>query len=90
MPAKRKPVPVTTDAEIFTQIGRALFEGDDWPSRFGAALDLPKQTVRDIRRDHADISPKIAASMRIMIENRATEVLLAREALKAWLKHQRV
>lgn len=89
MPApKRKVIPKATDAEIFTMIGRALFEGDDWPSRLGVALDLPKQTVRDIRRDHADILPEVAAAMLTMIERRATETTRTRDALKAWMKRR--
>jgi hypothetical protein len=75
-----------TDAEIFTMIGRAIFPGDDWPSRFGAALDLPKQTVRDIRRDHVDLLPEVAADMLSMIERRATETAHARDVLRVWLK----
>jgi hypothetical protein len=86
MPAKHKATPELTDAEIFTMVGRAIFEGDDWPSRFGAALDLPKQTVRDIRRDHADLKPDVAAEMLAMIERRAAETVRARDALRAWLK----
>jgi len=84
--AKRKALPVPTDAEIFTLVGRALFEGEDWPSKFGTALDLPKDTVRGIRRDHMELFPETAAQMLVMIERRATETARARDALKAWMK----
>jgi hypothetical protein len=86
MSTKRKTAPPPTDAEMFTMVGQALFPVDDWPSRFGAVLGLPKQTVRDIRREHADLLPEVAAIMLPMIERHAVEAVRARDALKVWLK----
>lgn len=91
MPAKRKTIADLTDAEIFTLVGQALFEGEDWPSRVAAALTLSKQTVRNIRREAVDLLPETAADMFTLIERRAAETARARDALKAWMKmHQRV
>lgn len=87
MPAKRRTIADVTDAEIFTAVGKAMFEGEDWPSRFGAELQLSKQTVRNIRREAVTLLPETAAEMLALAERRATETAKARDALKAWIKH---
>ena len=83
---KRTTTSEMTGAEVFTMVGRALFEGDDWPSRVGDALNLSKQTVKNIRRDHSDLYPEAAAAMLKLLERRIEETLHARDALRAWLK----
>jgi hypothetical protein len=79
--------PDLTDAEIFTIMGRALSVPEDWPSRFGEALGLSKQVVRDIRRDRVDLTARTAAEMLAMLDQ--MDVVRARDALKARLKKLR-
>lgn len=83
--ALRKPA--LSDAEIFNAIGKAVCVPDDWPSRFGEALGLSKQVVKDIRRDRVDLTAETAAEMLALLEE--TEAVRARDALKARLKKVR-
>jgi hypothetical protein len=92
MPAVKKAAakpaaPDMDDGEIFSLVGRALFpDEENWPSLTGHALDLPKQTVRNIRRGAVNINSTTAAAMLALIERRAAETARARDALKAWMK----
>ena len=79
-------------ADIFSETGRAIYDdADDWQSRLAAALDVTRETVRNIRRGNMVIEPDhgILTDLMALAERRAVDTVRARDALKAWLKKHR-
>jgi hypothetical protein len=74
-----------TAADIFTDAGRALFNSEDWPSKLGAALDLSKQAVRDIRRGHIDPTPGVLDDLLKLVAARRAALQRAEDELRTWL-----
>jgi hypothetical protein len=44
-----------TAVDLFLEVGRLLYEGDDWQSQFAADLNVPTTRIRNIRRGKADL-----------------------------------
>lgn len=78
--------PPPTDAEVLTIAGNALY-GGEWNALMGAALDLPKTVIKDIRREHGDLYPDQVEKLQAMLDQRSVDIKCAKTALKAWIKH---
>jgi hypothetical protein len=81
-----------TMADIIEEVGRSLYESEDWQARLGAALDLPPRVLRDFKRGKAmGASPDndLFDHLLTLAERRAKETARGRDALKAWLKANR-
>jgi hypothetical protein len=80
-----------TAVDVFTEVGRLLYDGDDWQSRYAAALGIPSTRMRDIRRGKADLGRgnTILADALRLAERRAAETARARDTLRDWLKQNR-
>jgi hypothetical protein len=80
-----------TAVDIFVEAGRLLYDSDDWPTRYAAALGIRATRVRDIRRGKADLGREDALLYDALklAERRAEESIRARDAITAWLAQHR-
>lgn len=72
-----------TGAQIMTEAGVALY-GDRWKRPLAVALGVDEKTIR---RWLDDVGPTFGAleKMRTIMNERAAEIITAREALQRWL-----
>jgi hypothetical protein len=89
MPQPQRPEP--TAADLLEQVGRALFEGDDWPSQLAASLDVRRDTVRKWLHGRIPFGPDHPVLDRLLalVARRKTELAGAEDELRAWLERNR-
>jgi transposase-like protein len=80
-----------TAADLLSEVGRALFDGDDWPSRLALALGVERNTLRQWLRGRSRFGPEHGAldDLLALAERRAEETVKARDELRDWLKRNR-
>ncbi len=80
-----------TAADVFSEVGRALYGSDDWLEPMAPALGVKRDTLRNVRRGNMVVSPDhgMFDDLLALAERRAEETARARDALKAWLTKHR-
>src|SRR5258708_29875151 len=80
-----------TAADLLAEVGRALFDSEDWPSRLALALGVERNTLRQWLRGKSRFGPDHGAldDLLALAERRAEETVRARDELKGWLKRNR-
>ena len=88
----KQPQPETKAApDILADVGRAIFEGDDWPSRLAAALDVRRDTIRKWMHGRLPFGPDHNAfdDLLALVTRREAELCQARKQLQQWLEQNR-
>lgn len=83
-PTKRKAT-APTDAEMIAAIGTSLY-GTEWTARIATDLNLSKDVVRDLRRNHATLFPDHVAQLKTALEERRAQIATTLKMIAAWEK----
>ncbi len=80
-----------TAPEVLTDVGRALFDSEDWQSRLAEALGVSRSTIQYWRNGKMRFEADHGALDRLLAlaERRAAETARARDELREWLKRNR-
>jgi hypothetical protein len=78
-------------ADLLEEVGRTLFEGDDWPSRLAVALDVRRDTIRKWLHGRVPFGPEHPVLDRLLalVARRKTELAGAEAELRSWLERNR-
>jgi len=86
------PQPDKTAADVFADVGRAIFPGDDWQARLAFALGVRRDTIRQWLSGHVPIGPGHGAfdDLLALVARRESELHAAKDELQEWLQRNRV
>jgi hypothetical protein len=78
-------------ADLLEEVGRTLFEGDDWPSRLAVALDVRRDTIRKWLHGRVPFGPEHPVLDRLLtlVARRKTELDRVEAELRSWLERNR-
>jgi hypothetical protein len=80
-----------TAADLMNEVGPKLAGHDEWIPRLAETGIAQKETLRGLRRGHANFGPDhpFFVSLLAYAERRAKETKEARDAIKSWMKANR-
>ncbi len=74
-----------TPADLFAQVGRAIFDSDDWEARLASTLGVRRDTVRQWCSGHLNLRPDHFESLLALATRRRAELDLVERQLRARL-----
>jgi|SRR5712671_5591451 len=87
-----QPQPETrTASDILGDVGRSIFDGDDWPSRLAAALNVRRDSIRKWMHGRLPLeaSHPVFDDLLALVTRRKLELAIAEADLRAWLDRNR-
>jgi hypothetical protein len=83
--------PTKSAADLLAEVGRALFDSDDWQARLARTLGVERDSIRQWQRPRSTFSLRhpVFETLLELAERRADETARARDALKAALSERK-
>jgi hypothetical protein len=80
-----------TAADLLAEVGRALFESEDWQARLAKGLGVERDTIRQWQRPRSTFGPRHPAwdDLLALVERRRAGLEKAEAELREWLRRNR-